>query len=345
MRKANKNIVPAIDSISIYGGVENTRYFYHGDHLGSSSWITDKDGNALQYISYLPYGQLFMDLKTTSYDASYKFIGKERDTETGFDYFGARYYSNALGVWLSVDPLAEKYPSLSPYNYTSNNPITRIDPVGLSDVAIEDWVENTKGRIYWNENATSPATTQSGEKYLGKNVLVATHNRGANLNESINTAWFALYLESNHDGPTATIWGNTVPADVNLYGTMAEGIYPSVHTKYLGHDALLINGGDNIPTVNGNNNPNAWQNYNSNGTMKPKDEQTLNGVLFHIGNNYSKSMSYYNVNFSIGCQTGGCGPGSAKNYDNFAKFLVGFKGNYYLRNSYHLEKPYKCNMK
>ena len=114
MQKANKNIAPTFDSISIYREVENTRYFYHGDHLGNSSWITDKDGNALQYISYLPYGQLFMDLKTTSYDASYKFIGKERDSETGFDYFGARYYSNSLGVWLSVDPLAEKYPSLSP---------------------------------------------------------------------------------------------------------------------------------------------------------------------------------------------------------------------------------------
>ncbi len=84
MRKANQNIAPAIDSISIYRGIENSRYFYHSDHLGSSSWITDKDGNALQYIGYLPYGQLFMNLKTTSYDASYKFIGKKRDLETSY---------------------------------------------------------------------------------------------------------------------------------------------------------------------------------------------------------------------------------------------------------------------
>ena len=46
------------------------------------------------------------------------FIGKERDSETGFSYFGARYYdSDILTSWLSVDPMADKYPSLSPYVY------------------------------------------------------------------------------------------------------------------------------------------------------------------------------------------------------------------------------------
>ena len=59
------------------------------------------------------------------------FIGKERDSETGFSYFGARYYdSDILTGWLSVDPLADKYPSLSPYAYCALNPIRVIDPNG-----------------------------------------------------------------------------------------------------------------------------------------------------------------------------------------------------------------------
>ena len=59
--------------------------------------------------------------------------GKERDSETGFSYFGARYYdSDILTGWLSVDPLADKYPSLSPYNYCALNPIKVIDPNGDS---------------------------------------------------------------------------------------------------------------------------------------------------------------------------------------------------------------------
>ena len=48
----------------------------------------------------------------------HSFTGKERDSETGFSYFGARYYdSDILTGWLSVDPMADKYPSLSPYAY------------------------------------------------------------------------------------------------------------------------------------------------------------------------------------------------------------------------------------
>ena len=53
------------------------------------------------------------------------FTGKERDSETGFSYFGARYYdSDILTGWLSVDPMADKYPSLSPYAYCGWNPVS-----------------------------------------------------------------------------------------------------------------------------------------------------------------------------------------------------------------------------
>ena len=55
------------------------------------------------------------------------FTGKERDSETGFSYFGARYYdSDLMTGWLSVDPMADKYPGLSPYAYCGWNPIRLI---------------------------------------------------------------------------------------------------------------------------------------------------------------------------------------------------------------------------
>ena len=57
--------------------------------------------------------------------------GKERDSETGFSYFGARYYdSDLMTAWLSVDPMADKYPNISPYAYCAWNPIQIIDPNG-----------------------------------------------------------------------------------------------------------------------------------------------------------------------------------------------------------------------
>ena len=59
------------------------------------------------------------------------FTGKERDSETGFSYFGARYYdSDLMTGWLSVDPMADKYPGLSPYAYCAWNPIRLVDPDG-----------------------------------------------------------------------------------------------------------------------------------------------------------------------------------------------------------------------
>ena len=64
------------------------------------------------------------------------FSAKEKDTETGLSYFGSRYYSSDLSIWLSVDPMSDKYPSLSPYAYCANNPIKIVDPDGCFGVPI-----------------------------------------------------------------------------------------------------------------------------------------------------------------------------------------------------------------
>ena len=61
---------------------------------------------------------------------SFTFSAKERDAETGLSYYGSRYYSSDLSIWLSVDPQAAKYPGLSPYVYCANNPIKLVDPNG-----------------------------------------------------------------------------------------------------------------------------------------------------------------------------------------------------------------------
>ena len=65
---------------------------------------------------------------------TYTFSAKEKDSETGLSYFGSRYYSSDLSVWLSVDPMASKYPSLSPYVYCANNPVKVVDPNGEENV-------------------------------------------------------------------------------------------------------------------------------------------------------------------------------------------------------------------
>ena len=63
-------------------------------------------------------------------NSSYTFSAKEKDSETGLSYFGSRYYSSDLSIWLSVDPMSDKYPSLSPYTYCTDNPVKLVDPNG-----------------------------------------------------------------------------------------------------------------------------------------------------------------------------------------------------------------------
>ncbi|MPM19355.1 hypothetical protein SDC9_65778 [bioreactor metagenome] len=64
-------------------------------------------------------------------DSRYTFSAKEKDDETQYSYFGARYYDSDLSVWLSVDPMSDKYPNLSPYAYCANNPVMLVDPNGM----------------------------------------------------------------------------------------------------------------------------------------------------------------------------------------------------------------------
>ena len=105
-------------------------FFFHSDHLGSTSYITDDHANITQYDAYLPYGELLVDEHSSSEDLPYKFNGKQFDEETGLYYYGARYLNPMTSLWYGVDPLAEKYQFLGSYVYCSANPIKIIDVDG-----------------------------------------------------------------------------------------------------------------------------------------------------------------------------------------------------------------------
>ena len=105
-------------------------FFYHSDHLGSTSYITDDHANITQYDAYLPYGELLVDEHSSSEDLPYKFNGKQFDDETGLYYYGARYMNPVTSLWYGLDPLAEKYVATGGYVYTLDNPVRLIDPNG-----------------------------------------------------------------------------------------------------------------------------------------------------------------------------------------------------------------------
>ena len=120
---------------------DNTVKFYFSDNLGSASVITDSygdmppvPGSPLAESDYYPYGG---EMVITSGDANhYKFTGKERDTESGLDNFGARYDASSLGRFMTPDPISgTALHIINPqrwnmYAYVMNNPMTYTDPDG-----------------------------------------------------------------------------------------------------------------------------------------------------------------------------------------------------------------------
>jgi len=169
---------------------QNTMYF-HPDHLGSSSYVTDKKGNFFEMIEYLPYGETLYDEAATVDKTEFRFTSKEQDAETGLYYHGARYRDAKTGVWLSVDPYLangnyfpvppvndkarernKKLPgmggvfnsvNMNAYHYAGNNPVRYVDPDGkkyvlpakkgysLEDRTVPTKIEDVVAKLKSNE--------------------------------------------------------------------------------------------------------------------------------------------------------------------------------------------------
>jgi RHS repeat-associated protein len=121
-------------------------FWYNPDYLGNVDLVTEIDGYAHEFFMYNPWGEEMhqWNANTYAFTSPYRFNSKELDPETGLAYYGARYYQNKLGMWLSVDPLANERAWVSPFNFVQNNPILRVDPDGRKDI-IYDHLGNQTG--------------------------------------------------------------------------------------------------------------------------------------------------------------------------------------------------------
>ena len=127
-------------------GTTPTYHYYLKDHQGNNRVVINQSGTVEQVNHYYPFGGL-MGESTAGGVQPYKYNGKELDRMHGLDLFdyGARHYDAAIGRWHSVDPLAEKYYSISPYAYVANNPVRFIDPDGMRVNPIYDEYGNFQG--------------------------------------------------------------------------------------------------------------------------------------------------------------------------------------------------------
>ena len=93
--------------------------------------MTDASGEVYQHLEYFAFGETFVEEHSNTDRTPYLFNGKELDEETGLYYYGARYYDARTSIFSTIDPMADKYPMISPYAYAFNNPLRYIDPTGM----------------------------------------------------------------------------------------------------------------------------------------------------------------------------------------------------------------------
>jgi RHS repeat-associated core domain len=202
-----------VDGGYIEGGVY---HFYLTDHLGNNRVVAKADGTVIQKNHYYPFGTAFAENTVTEQGKQpYKYNGKELDTMHGlnmYDY-SARYYDSNLGRFSSVDPLAEKYYSHSPYVYVGNNPIKRIDPTGM------DWVHRVVDGVeeyYYDRDVCSQDDVLN--KY-GENGGVTHIASGSSISAlGVQFTFFNDGSSNNEYGAVVDANGNLMADDKIIYG-------------------------------------------------------------------------------------------------------------------------------
>ncbi len=113
---------------------DNKYHYYLKDYQGNNRVVVNQSGTVEETSHYYPFGGVFASTNIQPY----KYNGKELDTKKGLNWYdyGARHYDAALGRFMTVDRFAEKYPSMSTYQYGANNPIRNIDMNGDSIVVL-----------------------------------------------------------------------------------------------------------------------------------------------------------------------------------------------------------------
>lgn len=198
---------------------ENLQFFYHPDHLGSSSFITNLDGEVVQHIEYVPFGEVFIEERNNVWNTLYLFNAKEFDEETGMYYYGARYYDPRLSLWMSTVPMQEKYSHINTYCYAFNNPLNFVDLHGMEGVKYEsdngDKIIECNVVVLVEEKKKIPsnATPKERAKLERKNEKIERNNqaRVQEIREKLNEVYGDA---KNSNGEIVQFIFNVMPLEI-----------------------------------------------------------------------------------------------------------------------------------
>ena len=174
---------------------EKMQFYYHPDHLGSSSYITNLEGEVVQHIEYVPFGEVFVEERNNIWNTPYLFNAKEFDEETGLYYYGARYYDPRVSLWISMDVDWEKLIFSTPYCYTMNNPVNNFDPDGNSPFSVLIKYAAKKGVQAGIKTFVKRNIQHRLQNYMSKNMLKQFAKDADDVISILDNSWWETALE------------------------------------------------------------------------------------------------------------------------------------------------------
>jgi RHS repeat-associated protein len=229
----------------------------------------------------------------------YMFTGMEKDSNSGLLYFGARYYDPSIGRFITPDPMALNYPSLTPYNYCANNPLIYTDPTGAEmdsndvkdDPAFNELKKSEEGRNYLSEfeegGTYEKSKLQLTNKYEtdapGQHVMGYYENgefkKGVAL-EGVQQVYL-IYVGSQNNSTDKTLVSFAGTVDTYLHEiqhafTKAEALHLT--------GATILNPEDAISTYGHTmNRYSLFQSLNTNYSYNLSNRQVLRSVTNFVG--------------------------------------------------------------
>jgi len=214
-----------IESSNPVSPLEITIRYQYSNHLGTACLELDENADIISYEEYHPFGTTSYRSGRNQVDVSlkrYKYVGKERDEESGLYYYGARYYADWLCRFVSVDPLQFKYPYYTPYQYAGNKPISYIDLDGMEEtkplplIDISQMINKDNARIsQFSQKRVTPAAVlkakidekKQEDKKKQEAVLNSPEVKKAYENFAFNFSNF--YASQHANTPTSNTLGNS----------------------------------------------------------------------------------------------------------------------------------------
>jgi len=268
----DKSKVALIETKTIEDGdpvspLEITIRYQYSNHLGTACLELDDTADIISYEEYHPFGTTSYRSGRNQVDVSlkrYKYVGKERDEETGLYYYGARYYADWLCRFVSVDPLQFKYPELTPFQYASNRPITLIDIDGLEGTAnvgvkpkrtIGEALKAAAAKAASAKGTTTSTSTQSTTN-TGLLPILSTASNTNTTQWPLPTSMITTSSSLNNQGTNAGVGDKGITSTGGIGQTVANntGIQPVIITvgKETGNFAYVRPYDINIEKTAGN---------------------------------------------------------------------------------------------